>query len=242
MGHPQESAWRALARSSPWLWRTVEFELSLSAPPQPGHRPPVLHAWLRKPGDVRVEEDGILVAAAQDQARGPQPQDGPVTFREDGLVATRAELFETDDHGLYHQNYYWLAMLDPRELADGQDWERADSAETPRQVPGTTLTDLAVTDRFGRETWWAMVGTTADYQPRCSCCALLPGEVADLLEFGDGAPPARERGWQLTTTWLVGLDRETGLAVSIENVDGSAHGHSMRILAVDEPMANSLFC
>ncbi|MFN8098149.1 MAG: hypothetical protein U0Q21_07680 [Dermatophilaceae bacterium] len=242
--------WRALARSSPWLWQAVEFEIDWASWYWPATTGPTLHAWLRRPGDVRVEipergGDGRSVHLEARGDLGPQPPDRPSTVRPDGLVLDRTLATEGDDHGLYFHNYYWLAILDPHELADGQAWIPDDAADEDgpghaEMVPGTDVEDVTTTQRNGRETWWARVRPTAAYQPRCSCCALLYGEIAERMEYGgELRAHAEDPGYSYSTQWLVGLDRATGLPVSIEALDGSATGHTLRILAVDDEVPDS---
>ncbi|GAA1759670.1 MAG TPA: hypothetical protein PKH97_14700 [Tetrasphaera sp.] len=240
---PTADDWRALARSAPWLWQSVEFELDWPTLHWPKKSGPALHARLRRPSDVRVtrvERPGENLA---DRARpaghdfGPQPPDRPATLRPDGLVLTRTSGTDGDDHGLYFHNYYWLAMLDPYELADGHEWVPDDPADPDGPgrlvtVPGADVEEVATTERYGRETWWARLRPTTAYEPRCSCCALLYGEIAERQDYG-GELRARDEdpGYAYSTQWLVGLDRATGLPVSVEALDGRAPGHTMRILA-----------
>ncbi len=243
MTTPTAEDWRALARSAPWLWRAVEFELDWPVWHWPTMSGPPLHAWLRRPSDVRVivpEQPGepVTGGALAGHDFGPQPPDRPATFRADGLVLTRTRGTDGDDHGLYFHNYYWLAILDPYELADGQAWIPEDPGDEDgpgrvEMVPGTDLDEVTTSSRFGRETWWARVRPTAAYQPRCSCCALLPGELAERMDYGGELRDHPEPGFRYPTEWLIGLDRATGLPVSIEPLDGSTPGHTLRILAVD---------
>lgn len=245
MTTPTEDAWRALARSSPWRWRSAELTVRRR---RVGCPETTVHAWLRKPGDVRIEADhevgpdGGRVFTARDQGQGPQPQDRPATFRADGLVATREPVLAGDDHGLYYEDYGWLAILDPLELADGARWED-EGATGPLAVPGTTLTDLVSAARAGRETWWATAAPTADYEPRCGCCALLYGEIAERGEYGDSAPRRDDPAFAYTTRWLVGLDAASGICVSLEFLDGSMRGlgHEVEIHALDEPYPDRIF-
>ena len=236
---PTAEDWRALARSAPWLWQSVEFELSWSNWSMVATLDTPLHAWLRRPGDVRVGMPEGEIAIERRGWLGPQPPDRPHTRRPDGLVLTRTFATDGDDHGLYFHNYYWLALLDPQELADGVNY----AGDVPITLPGTDVRDVMVTERFGRTTWWATVAPTEHYYPRCSCCAMLPGPIANRLEYGGAGPPAYLGDRTYPAQWLVGLDLETGLPVSLSPAPGEAAGdsHSMRIRAVDEPMADSLF-
>ncbi len=247
---PDADQWRALARSSPWLWHSLHAEIHL---PQPDPAAPAapLEVWLRKPGDVRVEgrrelAPGSTTYRAAGQHRGRQPQDDEPLWRPDGLVAARAprHLVE-DDHGLYFHNYYWIALLDPVELADGVAPDHP--GETTVPVAGVEVSGLAVTERHDRETWWAQVSPTPAYDPRCSCCPLLDAEDLAREEWGDARVDAMQAdGRVYARTWLVGLDRQSGICVSVAALDGSdppagSGGHSMRILGVDETMPGALF-
>ncbi|HKX67320.1 MAG TPA: hypothetical protein VJN29_08860, partial [Intrasporangium sp.] len=138
-------------------------------------------------------------------------------------VAARPAGLEVDYDDPMWQSYVWVAMLDPVELATG-----------------TRLTELAATERRGRETWWARAEAIAGYEPRCSCCPLLWGEVSDRLEFGDEG--VRPRG-SYPDGWLVGLDRRTGVVVSSEPIggDGTVLGFTNEIHAVDIPIDAALF-
>lgn len=151
--------WRALARSSPWRWRSVHL------------------TWHHALDD----EDAVA-------------------WLRDRMAADLEDPF--------WQTYLWIALLDPVELADG-DWSRDPATghevrgdppvllpdpyerlgwPTARPVPGTVLADLRETERRGRRTWWAQVTPTWAYDPRCSCCPLLRGEVTEWLESSGGGP------------------------------------------------------
>ncbi|MFT3861835.1 hypothetical protein [Micropruina sp.] len=126
------------------------------------------------------------------------------------------------------QDYRWVAMLDPVELADG-------SAERPG--PATLLSELAAGQRHGRLTWWAVVHQGRGYDPRCTCCPLLEGQLADRLYRGEGGPWAQDlpRPADLPTRWLIGLDRATGIVVSLTPLDGRSVAGSFEVVffAVD---------
>ena len=110
------------------------------------------------------------------------------------------------------QNYRWVAMLDPVELSHGVE-----------------VSEVQVRERFGRLTWTASVrarresieGAGDGYDPRCSCCALLFGEVSQELEFGAGGPPPEApEGTAYPTAYWVSLDVVTGVVVDVEPQDG----------------------
>ncbi|MGJ7440936.1 hypothetical protein [Aquipuribacter sp. MA13-6] len=101
-------------------------------------------------------------------------------------------------------------------------------------------------DHQGRAAWEAVVAPTAAYDPRCSCCPLLPGEVASRRLLADGgASPARldgaSSGWP--TAHRVRLDAATGVVVELEQVDGhgAGQGWTAVVEAVDERYDRSVF-
>lgn len=253
---------RALARSSPWRWRTVAFAVSWAGPY--AGRP--VRAWIERPNRMRVEdldgsvlkdteepsvpgtrqpagsfgwsaapraplssEPGLVLTAAQAAAALPQPPEP--RLRPDGLVAQRLDYLFDYDAPMY-QNYHWVAMLDPRELTDGADPEVTEVDE--REPDGTSIEAVRAVDHHGRPAWEAVLAPTAYYEPRCSCCPLLPSEHADLLEFG---PDGRRQEGGYATAFLVRLDVGTGICVRTEELDGPhpGAGHEVRIETVDAP-------
>jgi hypothetical protein len=162
--------------------------------------------------------------------RPTRPQ--PPAFRPDGLVAERpggGASFDSYDSPFY-ENYFWTAMLDPVELADGNG---------PPGVPGVAVDSVTEVDHHGRPAWEAVLGTAEDYLPRCACCSLLWSRESDLLEFG---PDGRRRD-SYPEAYRVRLDVGTGVCVLTEELDGTprGRGHELRIEAVDEPMPDALF-
>ena len=140
-------------------------------------------------------------------------------------------LIHGDQFDQVTRHHRWVAMLDPVELADG-------SGQRPGSA--TVLSDLHAGDRHGRLTWWAVVREGPGYDPRCTCCALLDGPLADCLDTDEGgsrargAPPPDD----LPTRWSVGLDRATGIVVSLQPLDGTslAGGFEVRLHGVDEDL------
>ncbi|MEE6273342.1 hypothetical protein V2J56_08280 [Georgenia sp. MJ206] len=302
---------RALARSSPWRWRSVRFTVrwtrDLAAAP--------VRAWVARPASLRVEGlDGTLVEAGVEQrgqsarfqlvlagdggrmaeryrdapeaapaveavpARdvgpdrapapglsseqgsvsgpakapaiawvsdldpvpagfpGAPPGDEPV-FRPDGLVARRPWLLRTEADAPMHQDYRWVAMLDPLELAEPFH-AHPDEAE-----PATELTEVAVVDHHGRPAWEAVVRTLPGYDPRCSCCPLLGSAEADAREAEGGAPPRRPTGFAYPDAFRVRLDVGTGICVYTEELGGTrpGTGHDLTLEEVDADMPADLF-
>lgn len=202
---PAPEDFRALARSSPWRFRTLHWS-SRGAVPPVAARP--TEAWLERPGRLTVRDgDGVHLAQGA-------PYGGPVVtgsarpvMRPDGLVAERPQGYHLTHGDPMWQSYLWTAVLDPEELSHD-----------------VVLTDVHATDRLGRRTWWATAEARPGYEPRCGCCPLLLGPVSVELEHGpfdeDG------RGWEpawddLPTAYLVGLDVQTGIVVDVTPLDGS---------------------
>jgi len=244
---PSADAFAALARSSPWRWTTLRFTFrarrgrTWSEPER---------AWLRRPDRLRVEStDGelrrtvheprrtvavlSLPPAGDDRTRTlPWPRDGHAPqLRADGLVAVRPRGLGYDDP--MHDDYRWVAMLDPVELADG--WDTGTGAPAPALVIGP-VTEV---EHAGRPAWEAVVVPTAAYEPRCGCCPLLRDARVDGDEWGSD----RFAFGEYPSGSLVRLDVGTGVCVWTEALDGTwaGEGHDLRIEAVDEPMADELF-
>lgn len=217
-----EDSFRALARSSPWRFRTLHFTFRN----EPDERSAV-EAWLRRPGWLKVRRpDGtertetglpytrselrVFVPDGAEYTPPPQPEwvtpDRIVPpYREDGLVAQRPEWPEAHvsyDDPMYG-SYDWVATLDPVELSRG-----------------VRLADLREDVHHGRPVWRARVWPEGDYDPRCTCCALLASEAIDREEWG-------EERWNPDGDWVypdgseVALDVETGIVVHAEQVGGS---------------------
>ncbi len=140
----------------------------------------------------------------------PEPR-----FADDGLVAER--FGDEYDHDVpMYVNYHWVAMLDPRELADG-----------------TVIESVREVTHHGRPAWEAVLRPTADYDPRCSCCPLLDCAVA-AEEYLRPDEPRREGGY--ATRFEVRLDSVTGICVSTRELDGPRRGdgHDVRIEAAHD--------
>ena len=241
MPTPSAESFSALARSSPWLWSTLRF----TARGLPDQGFPPVRAWLRRPDRLRVEAlDGQLrqivrqagPAVAVLSSHGGFPRDavpdGPL-LRADGLVERRPGDRWAYDAPMY-QNYRWVALLDPLELADGID------RDTGATVPALVVDDVREVEHGGRPAWEAVVRTTPAYEPRCGCCSLLRSLEVDIQEFGPRSEHVLEDYPELHR---VRLDVETGVCVSAEGIGdrGWGRGHDVRIEAVDEPMADALF-
>lgn len=247
----------ALARSSPWLWRTLRFTVRWQGP----YAGKPVRAWLRRPGALRVEgEDGEVLQV--EGARRPRtmgvfgPGKRSETVQMYGPLDPRAPCPRTDAAGLVlgrpqepgldfddpmYVNYHWVAMLDPAEFADGLLDE---PVRTP--APALEVDSIVEATHHGRAVWEARVRPTPAYEPRCGCCPLLFSKVSEDKEAGGGNfLPAHERDPALryADAYLVRLDVQTGVCVHTEELGGSraGAGHDLRIEAVDEPMPEALF-
>lgn len=287
---------RALARSSRVLWRSVRFTMR----DEPGS--PWRRIWVRRPGAYRVEDlDGRRVSCGQDgppvtavgdwvvieepvgrravpsaSYRDPVPRtvfgwspDGAcveprtaqealaavaapgVVRRPDGLLAWLADRWP--DSVPMVENYRFVAMLDPVELADGDPYAAAEvDGETEHAgppPPALDVTELCAVEHHGRPALEAVVRTLPGYEPRCSCCPLLNGADAYALEseaYGGPLPAFSEPGSAPDAhTFRVRLDRGTGICVFAEPLDASRPrpGDTLlvRIEAVDEDLPDTLF-
>jgi hypothetical protein len=229
---PTVDTFRALARSSPWRWRTLHFR----------HRsgfPGACEAWVRRPGELLVGRPGeadeyvsgvpystsaLRIAATPEGVETveipEEPEPEPV-FRPDGLVASRP-----DDWYLGHSdpmwgNYSWPAMLDPDELSHHVDVSRLRAVEV-----------------VGRPAWRADLRALPGYLPRCggNCCDLLYSEAALRADFPDPEDvPVEWRGRDYPDHYDVALDVQTGVLVRCLPVGGpdGASWLENDILAVD---------
>lgn len=240
---PTAADFAALARSSPWLWSTLRFTCEERKGQGDGQRPqqPV-RARLRRPDRLRVEDlDGGLrqivvdpvgtgsVAFDPPSARPVRNDDGLVVQRPGGLAARM-----NYDAPMY-QNYFWVAILDPIELADGR------GADGHSVIPGTDVTEVREVDDRGRPAWQALLRPTDGYEPRCGCCSMLRSRRIDVDEWGEDRTDVLLTDYP--SAYRVRLDRDTGVCTYTEALDGdiAGGGHELRIEAVDEPLGDELF-
>ncbi|UOY01338.1 hypothetical protein [Blastococcus sp. PRF04-17] len=244
---PTADAFAALARSSPWRWSTLRFTVRRARQPD---RAEPLRAWLRRPDLLRVETlHGALVQIVREPpttvavlgfppTAGTQltyrwPVEGPApVLRADGLVDLRPPDLSYD--APMFQDYRWVAMLDPVELADGQD------PDTGEPGPPLVVDSVSELEHAGRAAWEAVVRTTAFYEPRCGCCPLLRCRDVDVYEYRDHPQHVLAA---YPDAYRVRLDVGTGVCVFTEEIGGltPGEGHDLRIEAVDEPMDDDLF-
>jgi hypothetical protein len=205
-----EDRFRALARSSPWRRSSLRFVRTRR--PERDRSGDDVRACLRRPDCLRVEDlDGQLLetelGAAPRTVALLTPDGGrelrlrppssvtPVSGA-DGLVRERPSDRDVDYDDPMFQDYAWVAVLDPVELADGDDGG-----------PGTVLEGLRAVEHHGREAWEAIVRPTSAYAPRCSCCALLSSEVTERRLSEEGGPTFRgqEPSFEFADAHLVRL-------------------------------------
>ena len=222
--------------------------------------PVPVRGWVRRPDGLRVETlDGDVVhadlravtwgttrGALTTDGRGehvtPRPPLDPLAPRPeidaDGLVSRRPP----DDGRIFYgdpmfQNYSWVAMLDPVELADVGRGGSGPPPSAPLEIDSVTEAD-----HLGRPSWEAVVRPTASYDPLCGCCALLFS--ANILEAGLRPNEAwLDPGFRFPDAHHVRLDVATGVCVLTEELGGSraGFGHDLAIEAVDETMNDHLF-
>ncbi|MGU3438452.1 hypothetical protein ACNHUS_36265 [Actinomycetes bacterium M1A6_2h] len=125
---PSVEQFRRLAQSSPWRWKTVELEF---VPPR--HTGPV-HAWIRRPGSLRVENaDGqidelaisatpfasTMVVDSDGESRQPEARwaaETTPTYDADGLVSalpSEADSWLVDWDDPFYENYQWTQCSTP---------------------------------------------------------------------------------------------------------------------------------
>ncbi len=230
---PTVARFRALARSSPWRWSTLEFEWTDS-------RASLRHAWIRRPGNVRVEADdhkpSITTSTRPFNGMRQKLGSGPLepipgvwaaettpTLDDDGFVAGPRSLPGVDYDAPMYADYQWVAMLDPIEYADA--WGEDDA-------PPVQLRSIHVVRHHDRDAWEAVAYPTEHYEPRCGCCALLTGEFDNDAQH-----------WVPECESTVRLDVQTGVCVFVANHSGTRAGVEldMRIIGVDDPMDDALF-
>ena len=217
---PTVDSFRALARSSPWRWRTLHFTRHSAA----GE----VEAWLRRPGELLVRPtDGsvhyqsgapYVVTYVRSPPDGADPwpdrdlDPGP-TFRPDGFVAERPEHYHLEHGDPMWQNYTWTAMLDPDELSHDVDVDDVRSGEL-----------------YGRDVWRARLRPVEGYEPRCGCCPLLWSEVSVIGEYGDEPDRlARFRAEGFPDAYDAALDVQTGVVVSLDPIGRDPHDRAFAV-------------
>jgi len=186
-------AFQALARSSPWRWRTLHFR----------HRDgsEEVEAWLRRPGRLLVRTADGREHRVTEPVGSYFPDISPGT-----VMGPRADSlrFEVDDP--MWTNYAWVAMLDPVELS--------------HHVEVASLREDLVA---GRPAWRADLRALPGYDPRCggNCCELLYSEAGLMSDYGSlDEVPDDLRGRTYPDHYDVALDVETGVVVRCLPVGG----------------------
>ncbi|NYJ02755.1 hypothetical protein HNR19_003453 [Nocardioides thalensis] len=222
-------AFLALARSSPWRWRTLHFR----------HRSDggEVEAWVRRPGDLLVvdadgrrhrvaeEAGGSAVVMFSTNGVPPAPPSEPEwltpdqvapPLRADGLVSARPDDWQLCYGDPMWGNYQWVAMLDPHELSHSVD------VRNPRED-----------SVGGRPSWRADLWALPGYDPQCGCCELLWSEVSwEVDNAGEPIPV----GTVYPDHYDVTLDVQTGIVVRLAPVGETSHpalGFENDILEVD---------
>lgn len=228
MTTPSVDAFLALARSSPWRWRTLHFR-------HRGDRE--VEAWVRRPGELVVRTPGGRLQRVRDRPGGtavlwvsssdgsPDPAPAPEwltphqvspPLRPDGLVSARPDDWQVCYGDPMWGNYRWVAMLDPHELSHSVDVRN----------PVEETVD-------GRPVWRADVSALPGYDPQCGCCELLWS--AESWKVDNEGMPIPE-GTVFPDHYDVALDVQTGVVVRLAPVGDTSHpglGFQNEILAVD---------
>lgn len=225
---------RRLARSSPWLWDSVQLDVSATDTDNQAlafdaaDSPTRLTVLIRRPDAIRVEDergavlfrtehindskDASFVAATRKSWLLPPQLLAPV-YGDDGLVTRRPEAAYRNELmpvGL------WSAFLDPVELAGFVPGP----ADLPFPHPTMIHSVHELTDESGRPCLEAEVSRGHSYVPVISDAPLL----------GMGMTRIR-------------LDLATGICVVRQVLDAEGHSieHRVSITAVDQYMIDGLF-
>lgn len=213
---PDIGQFEALARSSPWLWRTLHLR----------HRDSrgEAEAWIRRPGQMVVrgstgrvdrfdERDPganrVVLHLGDDLPRERRfvwGHDLDPRWREDELVAWRPEGLDVTYGEPVHGGYRWVAMLDPHELSHD-----------------VRLSGLRREVVDGRVRWRSRVAPLFGYEAVCGgCCDLLISDVTMRIAEGLAVGQVREPdpASALPTEYDVALDVRTGVVVHLAPVDG----------------------
>jgi hypothetical protein len=222
------ATFRNLCRSSPWKWQSLRFEYwdePFTEAPSP--TAPLVRAWLRRPGALRLESpdglvlhsttgindsrDGLYVSSTRKSWLLPPQLVTPV-YDGSGLVKRRPEAaYGEPGFG----NGRFSAALDPVELAG--------NSPVPLEFPGSNavlVDEHRAVDHEGRPALEAVVIPTPAYHP------------------ADPAAPLCLAGRN-----RIRVDVETGVCVASQSLEPATieYGHWLRILAVDEYMLDDLF-
>ena len=221
MTDPRLQQFRALTCSSPSRWQTLRLVVRWHG--QHPSWPEPVRAWVRRPDGLRVETLGGQLVRAERESGGDSST--ALLTRDGRGLPPPPQLPDVRPDDPMFQDYRWVAMLDPAELAT------------------CDVRDLREVDHYGRPAWEAVLRPTDDYDPRCPCCPLLHSRQSDQLDAEASGLPTHELDFQYAAAHRVRLDAETGVCVLTEEIGGShaGSGHEALIEAVDEPMPDELF-
>jgi hypothetical protein len=181
---PTPVRFRALARSSPWRWSSIQFEWKARGAASADH------VWIRRPDRFRVEgPDGTLRDARvstrafegsfhKEGSKGKWlptpgiwPSETEPALNSEGFVTDRPARSDIDFDTPFYTDYHWVAMLDPVELAD------RGLGGTDDDSPPVELTGLRAVTHHGRTAWEATATrrrTTTRDAPAAHCWPANP--------------------------------------------------------------------
>lgn len=225
---------RRLARSSPWLWKTIQLEISEYDTAKGAiafateAQPTSLTVLIRRPNAVRVEDPKGTVVFRTDSINASKsasfvastrktwllpPQLLAPVYGDDGLVSRRPEAAYVNE---FMPVGIWNSLLDPVEVAGFAPGP----ADLPFPHPSTIHALKEIQDENGRSCLEADLSRGHSYAP---VIAQVP-----LLAVG---------------TTRIRIDRATGICVDRLVLSGpeSGRGHRVKIIAVDQYMIDGLF-
>lgn len=225
---------RSAAMSDSAGYAALSDSAGWAAARMPAPRPDLSPSAAARPGESGAFPGLAPTSEPRPSSRVGFDDEPAPEFRPDGLVDRRPESAVVD--APMFENYYFTALLDPVELADGRD------PETGVRREGTVISDVAEVDHGGRPAWQATIQPGQAYEPRCPDCSLMRDRRVDLDEFGPD-PDARYLLADYPTGYRVRLDVGTGVCVLIEALDGSnvGDGHEVVIEAVGADLPDAMF-
>lgn len=216
--NPTPERFRRLARSAPYRWRSLLVEGTW------GPHVTAVRLRVERPDRIVVERpDGSVLEELRQGGLGTgavltadgrhlpwTPPAEPVPeLDEDGLVVSERRPWNDGPDVPMWQDYRFVAVLDPYELSHDVD-----------------VLELRAVEHGDRPAWEALLRPTPEYQPRCSCCALLRTRETDLME---GLAPRAA----YAEAHRVRLDVGTGVCVSAREVGGPTPGSGHDLVLLD---------
>lgn len=216
---PTPERFRRLSRSAPYRWKSLVLEGTW------GPRIDPVRVRVERPDRVRVEHlDGTLLheerrgslgqgvlLSADGLGRPYSPPPAPAAEPDvDGLITTTRRPWDEGPEVPFWQDYRFVAVLDPYELADSVE-----------------VLELAAGEHGGRPAWEALLRPTPEYEPRCACCPLMRTRDTDLAEGLEPLPAYAD-------AHRVRLDVGTGVCVRTREVGGpwDGQGHDLVLVQV----------